>query len=378
MLNLDLVDALRPLGFTTRPTRRASRPARSAATSTRTPAARTASRTASPRAHVLALDVVLPDGAVAPARRRGARGRRLRPARRRRRLRGHARHRDAACVRLTPIAARGPHDAARLHDASRTAPRRSPTIIARGVVPAAVEMMDHGIVARGRGVRARRLPDRRRRDPARRGRRARRPASTRRRARSRPPRTRTACGTMRVAADDAERALLWKGRKSAFGAVAQIAPHYYLHDCVVPRTQARRGARRRLRDRRAPRPDRHERLPRRRRQPASADLVRPARARARWSACWRPARRSCACASTRAARSRGEHGIGLEKRDFMPLVFTRRGPRRAGVRARGVRSRRADEPAEGAARRRAVRRLRGGARRTTRAAAAALPEGSWI
>ena len=46
--------------------------------------------------------------------------------------------------------------------------------------------------------------------------------------------------TIRVAADDAERALLWKGRKSAFGAVAQIAPHYHLHDCVVPRTQAHR------------------------------------------------------------------------------------------------------------------------------------------
>src|SRR5207247_619950 len=43
--------------------------------------------------------------------------------------------------------------------------------------------------------------------------------------------------TIRVAADDAERALLWKGRKSAFGAVAQIAPHYHLHDCVVPRSK---------------------------------------------------------------------------------------------------------------------------------------------
>src|SRR5207342_3971505 len=43
--------------------------------------------------------------------------------------------------------------------------------------------------------------------------------------------------TIRVAADDVERALLWKGRKSAFGAVAQIAPHYHLHDCVVPRTK---------------------------------------------------------------------------------------------------------------------------------------------
>ena len=37
----------------------------------------------------------------------------------------------------------------------------------------------------------------------------------------------------RVAADDEERALLWKGRKTAFGAIAQLAPDYYLHDTVV-------------------------------------------------------------------------------------------------------------------------------------------------
>src|SRR5947199_7223286 len=43
--------------------------------------------------------------------------------------------------------------------------------------------------------------------------------------------------TVRVAADAAERALLWKGRKSAFGAIARIAPDYYLHDAVVPRTK---------------------------------------------------------------------------------------------------------------------------------------------
>ena len=41
---------------------------------------------------------------------------------------------------------------------------------------------------------------------------------------------------VRVAADNTERALLWKGRKTAFGAVAQIAPDYYLHDTVVPRS----------------------------------------------------------------------------------------------------------------------------------------------
>ncbi len=40
---------------------------------------------------------------------------------------------------------------------------------------------------------------------------------------------------LRIARDEDERALIWKGRKSAFGAVAQTAPDYYLHDTVVPR-----------------------------------------------------------------------------------------------------------------------------------------------
>jgi glycolate oxidase len=42
--------------------------------------------------------------------------------------------------------------------------------------------------------------------------------------------------SVRVAASDDERALIWKGRKTAFGAIAQIAPSYYLHDTVVPRS----------------------------------------------------------------------------------------------------------------------------------------------
>ncbi len=41
--------------------------------------------------------------------------------------------------------------------------------------------------------------------------------------------------SVREAADDEERALLWKGRKTAFGAIARIKPDYYLHDTVVPR-----------------------------------------------------------------------------------------------------------------------------------------------
>jgi glycolate oxidase len=43
--------------------------------------------------------------------------------------------------------------------------------------------------------------------------------------------------TIRVAEDEGERLLLWKGRKSAFGAVARVKPNYYLHDTVVPRTR---------------------------------------------------------------------------------------------------------------------------------------------
>lgn len=42
---------------------------------------------------------------------------------------------------------------------------------------------------------------------------------------------------VRIARDDAERALLWKGRKAAFAAMGQISPAYYVQDGVIPRTQ---------------------------------------------------------------------------------------------------------------------------------------------
>jgi glycolate oxidase len=44
-------------------------------------------------------------------------------------------------------------------------------------------------------------------------------------------------GEIRVAADDAERALLWRGRKSAFAAMGRVAANYYVQDGVVPRTR---------------------------------------------------------------------------------------------------------------------------------------------
>jgi glycolate oxidase len=48
-----------------------------------------------------------------------------------------------------------------------------------------------------------------------------------------------ACGAfeIRVAADEVERALLWRGRKAAFAAMGRVATDYYVQDGVVPRTR---------------------------------------------------------------------------------------------------------------------------------------------
>ena len=47
------------------------------------------------------------------------------------------------------------------------------------------------------------------------------------------------CGSFerRTAADEADRARLWRGRKSAFAAMGRIATDYYVQDGVVPRTR---------------------------------------------------------------------------------------------------------------------------------------------
>jgi glycolate oxidase subunit GlcD len=43
--------------------------------------------------------------------------------------------------------------------------------------------------------------------------------------------------TIRVATDEVERARLWQGRKKAFGAMGRISPHLVVQDAVVPRTR---------------------------------------------------------------------------------------------------------------------------------------------
>ncbi|HEY1434845.1 MAG TPA: FAD-linked oxidase C-terminal domain-containing protein [Thermoanaerobaculia bacterium] len=47
------------------------------------------------------------------------------------------------------------------------------------------------------------------------------------------------CGALeiRLPRDEAERALMWKGRKSAFAAVGRISPNYIVQDGVIPRSE---------------------------------------------------------------------------------------------------------------------------------------------
>ena len=125
---------------------------------------------------------------------------------------------------------------------------------------------------------------------------------------------------VRIADSAEERDLWWKGRKSAFGAVARVAPDYYLHDTVVPRTRLAEILNRVyelaaahdvgvmnvfhagdgnlhplfLFDRR--RPGEMDRV-----RAAGDELIR-------------------ICIEAGGVLS-GEHGIGLEKRDHMPLLF---------------------------------------------------------
>jgi glycolate oxidase len=127
--------------------------------------------------------------------------------------------------------------------------------------------------------------------------------------------------TVRVAADEAERALLWKGRKSAFGAIARIAPDYYLHDAVVPRT--------RLVDvlREVYRIAGEQRLTMMNVFHAGDGNLHPLIVfDAREPGIWTRVKDAGdailrACVDAGGVLS-GEHGIGLEKRDAMPMVFT--------------------------------------------------------
>jgi glycolate oxidase len=319
LFNLDLGNALRPSGFTYAPdpsSQQTSSIGGNVNTNAGGPHCLAYGVTS---AHVLALEVVLPDGSVV---RVGSEA----PEAAGYDLRGVVVGSEgtlgivaAVCVRLTPLP---PAVRTMLLDfiTVDACAATVTDIIARGVVPAAVEMMDHGIVVAAESFAHAGYPT----DAAAilivevDGMQA---AVDAQAVEVEAAARANGVRTIRVAADDAERALLWKGRKSAFGAVAQIAPHYHLHDCVVPRGKlveilggvyeicrrhdlivtnvfhAGDGNLHPLISFDRGVPGTLERV-----LAASEEIVR-------------------LCVDAGGALS-GEHGIGLEKRDFMSWVFT--------------------------------------------------------
>ena len=126
---------------------------------------------------------------------------------------------------------------------------------------------------------------------------------------------------VRRAKDENERALLWKGRKNAFAAMGRLAPSYYSQDGVVPRTKIPAvlefigGVSKKYGLRignifHAGDGNLHPLILFDPRDPRQLELVQAAGAEIlEW------------CVSAGGSIT-GEHGVGLEKRNLMPLLFT--------------------------------------------------------
>ncbi|HEY4899641.1 MAG TPA: FAD-linked oxidase C-terminal domain-containing protein [Terriglobales bacterium] len=126
---------------------------------------------------------------------------------------------------------------------------------------------------------------------------------------------------VRRAKDEAERALLWKGRKNAFAALGRLAPSYYSQDGVVPRTKipavlkfiggiAEKYGLRIGNIFHAGDGNLHPLILFDPRDPHQLELVQQA------------ARDILEYCVSVGGSITGEHGVGLEKRDLMPLLFT--------------------------------------------------------
>jgi glycolate oxidase len=125
----------------------------------------------------------------------------------------------------------------------------------------------------------------------------------------------------RAAASERERAALWAARKGAAGALGRIAPNYYIQDATVPRSRlpdAVRHVEAIARDHRLPvgnvfhagDGNLHPLLIFDRREPLQVEAVIAAGHDI-----------LVACIELGGTIS-GEHGIGYEKRDTLPLVFS--------------------------------------------------------
>ena len=253
--------------------------------------------------HVTGLEVVAARRRAGPARRQGARPAGLRPARRVRRLGGHARHRHRGDRAAAAQARGGADPAGRVRRHRRRPATRSRRSSAAGIVPAAIEMMDALAIEAAEAAVHCDYPERRRRGADRRAGRARGRGRARSSPRSSGSARRPARSRSGSPPTTTERALFWKGRKSAFAAVGRISPDYIVQDGVIPRTALPEVLRRiaELADERGRAGG--QRLPRRRRQPAPAGALRRRGRRARPSGPRRCPARSSTSASSTAARS---------------------------------------------------------------------------
>ncbi len=127
--------------------------------------------------------------------------------------------------------------------------------------------------------------------------------------------------SVRVAATDEERALLWKGRKTAFGAVAQIAPDYYLHDTVVPRSKLAE-----VLDQIYEIADRHDVLVMNVFHAGDGNLhpliVFDGRIEGTWDRVHAAGGEILQASLAAGGVLSGEHGIGVEKQQYMSAMFS--------------------------------------------------------
>jgi glycolate oxidase len=127
--------------------------------------------------------------------------------------------------------------------------------------------------------------------------------------------------SVKVAQSDEERQKLWKGRKEAFGALGRIAPSFYVQDGVIPRTRITETLRfiRQVGERLDLKIanvfhagdgnlhpnilyDARDREQQRRVVEAGAEIL-------------------AFCVSLGGSIT-GEHGVGMEKNELMPLLFS--------------------------------------------------------
>jgi glycolate oxidase len=167
--------------------------------------------------------------------------RRLRPAGADDRLRGPAGVVTEITVKLLPKPQLARVCLWRPSTTSRRPAARSPNIIAAGIIPPGLEMMDKLATRRSSSSCTPATTARRRGDPAVR---IRRHAGRGRRGdRAHGSEVLRASGAtqIRVSRDEAERLRFWSGRKAAFPAVGRISPDYYCMDGTIPRRRKLAG-----------------------------------------------------------------------------------------------------------------------------------------